>query len=133
MKKLETYLFFDGNCAEAMRFYERVLNGKLHLVQAKDTPGGSGDAIIHSRLEADGAILMASDWMAPAPFERKSGFYVTLTAPTAAEAKALWDQLADGAKINMPLGKTFYADAFGMLIDRYGTPWMVMSEASTGS
>lgn len=132
MKKLETYLFFDGNCAEAMQFYERVLGGKLHLVHAKDTPGGSGDQIMHSRLEVDNAVIMASDWMAPTPYEPKSGFYVTLTAPTEQDARALWDKLVGGGKVNMPFGKTFYADGFGMLVDRYGTPWMVMSEAATG-
>jgi PhnB protein len=104
MKTIETYLFFDGNCAEAMRFYERTLAGKLSLMTAKEAPPdapmppGSGDRIMHSRLEADGAVLMASDWLAPAPF-----------------------------------GKTFYSDGFGMLVDRFGTPWMVMATANTPS
>ena len=139
MKKIETYLFFDGNCAEAMRFYERTLGGKLSLMTAKEAPPdaqmppGSGDRILHSRLEADGAVLMASDWLAPAPFPAVGGFSVTLETPTAADAKRLFDELAAGGQVTMPFGKTFYSDGFGMLVDRFGTPWMVMSEASPGT
>ena len=133
MKKLETYLFFNGNCGEAMQFYERVLGGELRLVEAKETPGGSGEQIMHARLEAGGAVLMASDWQAPAPDERMGGFSVTLSTATAAEAKSLFDGLAEGGKVTMPFGETFYSDGFGMLVDRFGTPWMVMSEASPGT
>src|SRR5881392_805374 len=81
MKKLETYLFFNGNCGEAMQFYERVLGGKLNLVRAKDTPGGSGDAIMHARLDTDGAVLMASDWMPSDSYPGMDGFSVTLSTP----------------------------------------------------
>ena len=129
MKTIEAYLFFDGKCAEAMRFYEKVLGGTLHLVEAKDTPGGSGDQIMHSLLRANGAAFMASDWMAPQPYPGMSGFSVTLAVPTADEAKSLYDQLVDGGKATMPFDKTFFSEGFGMLVDRFGTPWMVMAEA----
>src|SRR5437764_12610199 len=137
MKKLETYLFFDGNCAEAMRFYESVIGGKAKLLPAKDAPDqshfapGSGDRIMHSKLELDGIILMASDWLASDPYPGMSGFSITLEVPTAAEAKSLFDKLADGGRVNFPLQKTFYSDAFGMLVDRFGAPWMVMAETNT--
>src|SRR5262245_60485410 len=138
MKKLETYLFFNGNCAEAMRFYERVLGGPAKLLPAKDAPdpsmfgAGNGDKIMHSRLEADGAVLMASDWMAPTPYPAVGGFAVTLEVPTVKEAKSLFDKLADGGNVTMPFEKTFYSDGFGMLVDRFGTAWMVMAEEKTG-
>jgi len=137
MKKVETYLFFNGNCAEAMRFYQRVLGGKLSLLPASDAPDpsifgpGNGDKIMHSKLELDGAVLMASDWLAPEPYPVTGGFSVTLEVPTTAEAKSLFDKLADGGKVSMPFGKTFYSDGFGMLADRFGTPWMVMAEENT--
>jgi PhnB protein len=133
MTKLETYLFFDGNCAEAMHFYEQALGGTLNLVAAKDTPGGSGDQIMHSRLEADGATIMASDWFATTPYPGMSGFSVTLTAATEPEAKALFDKLADGGKVTMPFQKTFYSDGFGMIVDRFRTPWMVMAATYSGT
>jgi PhnB protein len=137
MKKLETYLFFDGNCAEAMRFYESVLGGKATLLPAKDAPDTSafgpnvGEKLMHSKLETDGALIMASDWLAPDPYPGMSGFYVTLEVPTADEAKRLFDKLAAGGRIHMPLAKTFYSDGFGMLVDRFGTPWMVMAATSS--
>ena len=59
------------------------------------------------------------------------GFYVTLSVPTAEEAKGLFDTLAEGGRVNMPFEKTFYSDGFGMLVDRFGTPWMVMAETNT--
>src|SRR5258707_380934 len=136
MKKLETYLFFNGNCAEAMRFYERTLGGKLNLMKAKEAPDGGGkgpedgDKIIHAHLDADGAVLMASDWMAPTGYPGVNGFSVTLSVPTAGEAKQLFDKLADGGKVSMPFQKTFYSDGFGMVADRFGTPWMVMSQSN---
>jgi PhnB protein len=134
MKKLETYLFFDGNCAEAMRFYEKTLGGKATLLPAKDAPDqshfapGSGDRIMHSKLELDGMLIMASDWLAPTPYPGMSGFSVSLSVPTAEEAKNLFDRLADGGNVTMPFGKTFYSSGFGMLIDRFGTPWMIIAD-----
>ncbi|MFY9824203.1 MAG: VOC family protein [Thermoanaerobaculia bacterium] len=132
MSNLSPYLFFDGNCADAMRFYERTLGGKLDLMKASDSPvaaempPGSGDRILHARLVLDdGRTLMASDWMASQPYPREKGFSLSLGYPTAAEAQRVFDALAEGGKVNMPFQKTFWADAFGMLEDRFGTPWMV--------
>ena len=133
MYRIEAYLFFDGNCAEAMRFYERVLGGKLALLTVKGSPvedqmpPGSGDKILHSRLDAGGAVLMASDWLAAEPYATVGGFAVTLAAPTQEEARSLFDKLAEGGRISMPFAPTFYSDGFGMVEDRFGTPWMVMS------
>lgn len=139
MTKLDSYLFFDGQCAEAMRFYERVLNGKLRMVSAKDSPPdqvppGAENKTMHAQLDADGAVIMASDWMDSHPYPGMHGFRVCLSVKTAADAKKLFDKLADGGKADMPFQKTFYSDGFGMLTDRFGTPWMVMAEEnSSGS
>jgi PhnB protein len=137
MKKLETYLFFNGNCAEAMRFYERVLGGEAKLLPAKDAPEGvpfpRNDKIMHARLDAGGAVIMASDWLAPDPYPGMGGFSVTLEVSSADEAKRLFDKLVEGGRVNMPFGKTFYSDGFGMLVDRFGTPWMVMAATNTQS
>jgi PhnB protein len=134
MAQLNTYLVFDGNCAEAMRFYQRILGGKLDLMThgespvAAHTPPGSLDRIMHARLTLDGHLLMGSDAMVGHAYSGMNGFSVSLICPTAAEAKRVFDGLADGARITMPLQKTFWAEAFGMLVDRYGTPWMVNGE-----
>ncbi len=134
MPQLNPYLVFDGNCAEAMRFYQRILGGKLELMTHGDspiaahTPPGSADRIMHARLTLDGHLLMASDSMVGHPYPGMNGFSVSVICPTAAEAKRAFDGLADGGRVTMPLQKTFWAEAFGMLVDRYGTPWMVNGE-----
>ncbi len=138
MPQLDAYLFFDGNCAEAMRFYERTLGGKLKVMMthaespmAAQTPPGSGDRIMHAALEIDGRVLMASDSMVGQPIGGMKGFSLSLTYPTAAEARRMFDALAAGGRVTMPLEKTFWAEAFGMLVDRFGTPWMISGAMAT--
>jgi len=132
MPQLDAYLTFNGNCAEAMRFYERTLGGKIEIMMtngespmaAQTSPDGA-NRIMHARLALGDRILMASDSMAGQPYDGMTGFSLSLIFPTADEAKKTFDALADGGKVTMPLQKLFWADAFGMLIDRFGTPWMV--------
>lgn len=138
MPDLHAYLVFDGTTAEAMRFYERTFNGKLQLMtmgespMAAQTPPGGMNRIMHARLEFPGGVLMASDAMMGKPYEGMHGFSLSISFPTPAEAKKIWDALAAGGNIIMPLEKTFWAEAFGMLVDRFGTPWMINCEAPRG-
>jgi PhnB protein len=141
MPQLDPYLFFDGNCAEAMRFYERTLGAKLEMMLkhsdspvANQSPPGMADRIMHARLVLGerGDALMASDWMVGQPYEKMQGFSLSFNCATAAEAKRVFDALAEGGRVNMPLQKTFWAEAFGMLVDRFGTPWMVNCEGPKG-
>jgi PhnB protein len=132
MPQLDSYLFFNGTCADAMRFYERTLGGKIEMMMthaqspmsAQASPGDA-DRIMHARLVIDGRALMASDTMAGDSNEGMKGFSLSLVYPTAAEAKKVFGALSDGGKVTMPMEKTFWAEAFGMLVDRFGTPWMV--------
>src|SRR3954470_14260618 len=98
MPPITPYLSFDGNCAEAMRFYERVLNGKIEALLTHDqtpmkdqVPPGNGDRIMHARLLLDGGDLMAGDSLAGQPHSAMKGVALTLTYPTAAEAKSIFD------------------------------------------
>jgi PhnB protein len=134
MPQLTAYLGFDGNCAEAMRFYERALNGKLtRLMKVSETPvaGQAGpenaDRIMHARLEFDGAVLMAGDnLVGMGNYEPMKGFNVTVSYASADEARPVFEALSEGAKqIIMPFAPAFWADASGMLIDRFGTPWII--------
>lgn len=128
---IDTYLTFDGNCGEAMRAYERILGGKLELMtigqspMAAQSPPGSVDRIMHARLKLGDRMLMASDGMLGAPYHGMHGFSVSLIYATVAEAQRVFDALADGGKVTMPLQKTFWVEAFGMVTDRFGTPWML--------
>ena len=138
MTQLDPYLFFDGNCAEAMRFYERTLGGKIEMMLThKDAPPGEGgpppgnpDRIMHARIVWNGGerVLMASDGM-EGHFDKMQGFSLSWNTPTAAEAKKVFDALAQGGEVRMPVQKTFWAEAFGMLVDRFGTPWMIGCES----
>lgn len=138
MPDLNTYLFFNGNCAEAMRFYEKTLGGKLEVLMthgeslvADQTPPGQADKIMHARLVIDGNVLMASDGMATDRYKGMNGFSVSIVYPTAAEAKRVFEALAKGGQVIMPLDKSFWAEAFGMLVDRFGTPWMINGAMTT--
>ncbi len=132
MADLDAYLTFDGTCAEAMRFYAATLGGKIDMMMthgespiADQTPPGSADRIMHARLSLGNRILMASDSMIGMPYNGMHGFSLSLSYPTAAEGHKIFDALAVGGTIRMPFQKTFWAEGFGMLVDKFGTPWMV--------
>ena len=131
MPQLNTYLVFNGNCAEAMRFYERTLGGKLDVTthaespMAGQVPPEMANRVMHALLMFEGGVLMASDSMAGQPYQGMHGFSIAAHYQTAEEAKRIFDTLADGGKVEMPFQKTFWAEGFGMLVDRFGTPWMV--------
>jgi len=134
MPQLDAYLIFNGTCAEAMGFYQRTLGGTLQMMthaqspMADKTPPGSADRILHARLVIDDRYLMASDSMVGQPYDGMKGFSLSLIYPTAAEARRIFDALAQGGQVTMPMQETFWSNAFGMLVDRFGTPWMVNGE-----
>jgi len=132
MQQLNAYLFFNGTCADAMRFYERVLGGKIEMMMthaespvADQAPPGNANRILHAALKLGDGMLMASDAMAGQPYEGMKGFSVMLGCATAAEAKRVFDLLAEGGRVTMPIEKSFWAEAFGMLVDKFGTPWII--------
>jgi PhnB protein len=134
MPVLDSYLFFNGNCAQAMRFYERALGGKLETVmtygQSPDPEHcpqdpGARDMVMHASLKLGDRTLMASDVppsMGPKPM---AGFALSVVYPSTDEARRAFDALSQGGTVTMPMTKTFWADSFGMLVDQFGTPWMV--------
>jgi PhnB protein len=132
MPQLEAYLTFNGNCAEAIRFYERTLGAKIETMMthaespmAAQASAADKNRIMHATISIDGQRLMASDSMAGQPYAGMHGFSLSLGYPKAAEAKRVFEALAAGGQVRMPLDKTFWAESFGMLVDRFGTPWMI--------
>ncbi|MGN6702836.1 MAG: VOC family protein [Burkholderiaceae bacterium] len=133
MPQLNAYLGFDGNCADAMRFYERVLGARIDAMMtygqspmADRMPPASADRVMHARLTLGDDVLMAGDSAGcDQPYEPMKGFSLTLNYPTADEATRIFGALAEGGRVTMPLQKTFWAEAFGMVVDRFGTPWIV--------
>ncbi|MBI5279240.1 MAG: VOC family protein [Burkholderiales bacterium] len=131
MPVLDSYIFFDGNCADAMRFYEKTLGGKLEALmtyeQSPDPaqcPPGSAGRVMHASLKLGDRVLMASD--SPAGMHKPmGGFALSLAYDSVAEAQRIFDTLGAGGQVMMPMQKTFFAETFGMTTDRFGTPWMV--------
>jgi PhnB protein len=129
------YLNFNGNCTEAFKFYEQVLGGTIEFLQThadspmKDhVPPDWQNKVIHVCLSVNGQRLMGSD--APAEhYSPAQGMYISIAAQTTTEGKRLFDALASGGTVTMPFAQTFWSPGFGMLKDRFGTPWMVNSAA----
>jgi|SRR5215469_17033687 len=131
---LNPYLTFDGRCEAAFKFYEGCLGGKIVAMirhgetpVADQTPAAWRDKIIHARLVVGDQILMGSD-APPDRYEPSKGFSVTLGVDDPAEADRVFHALSDGGNVRMPIQKTFWARRFGMLVDRFGIPWMVNCE-----
>ncbi len=129
------YLFFGGNCREAFTRYQEIFGGELNLVTMKDVPGeqppaDKADLIIHAALTRDDAVLMGSDDPMSDDFGPVEGMMVSHDAADLADAKRVFDALADGGNVTQALVPTFFSDAFGMCVDRFGTPWMVVGPPS---
>ncbi len=129
--KLNTYLGFDGTCAEAFRFYERVLHGQIDMMmtygespEADRVGPGQRDRIMHAHMTVAGQSLMGGD--SPSGMHTKpGGFCVSINVDDEAEAERVFAELSEGGQVQMPIGETFWAKRFGMCVDRFGTPWMV--------
>jgi PhnB protein len=131
---LNTYLSFDGNCGAAFKFYEKVLGGKILMMMTYgDMPGCpdmSDDAkkkVAHVRMQLGDKLLMGSD--APhGRFEKPAGFNVNIGVNDPAQADRLFAALSENGTVTMPIQETFWATRFGMLVDQFGTPWMINCE-----
>lgn len=125
------YLNFDGQCAEAFQFYAQVIGGTVDMrafgesPMAAEVPPALHDRIMHAALRVGDQLLMASDAM-PGQYEKPQGVYVSLQIDQPADAERTFNALAENGTVTMPFQKTFWAaGGFGMLVDRFGTPWMV--------
>jgi PhnB protein len=129
--QLNPYLIFNGTCAEAFRFYEQVLGGKIEMMMthgespiADQVAPEMRDRVLHVTMSVDGQLLMGSD--APEGyFEQPQGFSVQVALGDADQAERVFNALAEGGTVRMPFGQTFWAFRFGMLVDRFGIPWMI--------
>ena len=136
--KINPYLNFNGNCAEAFQFYAKVLGGKnMHIMTFRDSPMAGQvsdkekDMVVHARFLAGDTLIMGSD--APGGrYNKPQGYAVNINVDTPEEADRIFAGLSDGASIGMPIQETFWAKRFGMLTDRFGTHWMVNCEKPMG-
>lgn len=130
--KLNPYLTFDGQCKQAFAFYQQLLGGEVITMtygeapMADQVPAEAQDRIIHTCLSVGDKVLMGSDAPPGACYQQAQGIHVTLGIDDVAEAKRVFDALADNGTLQMPFDETFFAHGFGMATDRFGTPWMVI-------
>jgi PhnB protein len=125
---LQPYLNFPGTCAEAFRFYQSTLGGELEIMTHGDAPmeatPENRDLVMHACLKVGDAVLMASD--APAGmFSKAQGTWVSVSVEGVDEAERIFRAFAEGGEVAMPIAETFWSPRFGMVTDRFGTPWMV--------
>lgn len=134
--KVEPYLFFNGRCEEAIEFYRSALGAEvLSLMRMKDSPDphpagmlppGSENNVMHSSFRIGDTVLMASDGMSTGQTDFR-GFSLSIGVDDEAAAQQLFTALSAGGQVQMPLGKTFFSSCFGMVADRFGVSWMVIS------
>jgi PhnB protein len=130
--KINPYLMFKGNCEEAFRLYADVFGGKiLAMMPHKGSPAEAHtppewqNKIMHAALQLGEQTLMASD--SPPDYQKPmSGFAVSVDLPTSGDVERAFKRLSDGGTVTMPVGETFFAKSFGMVTDRFGTPWMII-------
>jgi PhnB protein len=129
--QVQPYLSFEGRCEEAINFYKTAVGAKvIMMMRFKEAPDqsmmtpGTEDKVLHAALQMGDSTVLASDGqcMGKAVFQ---GITLSLTASNDAEAKRLFDALANGGNVQMPLAKTFFASSFGILADKFGVGWMV--------
>lgn len=125
------YLMFSGDCADAFRFYGTVFGIEPRIMTNAEAPPGEegmeglpADMVMHAAIELNGAFLMGSDDPS-GDGGPKTGFAVSYSATDPADAQRIFDGLADGGNVIMPVEATFWSPAFGMLTDRFGVPWMI--------
>ena len=139
------YLNFDGTCAEAMAFYAQLFGGQIvYQGTFGEMPASEGmpplpeaakNRMMHVHLQVGAQAIMASDTMPALPgvdmstcgggYQKPQGMWVSIGVADAAEGQRVFDGLAQGGHITMPFAATFWSAGFGMVTDRFGTPWMV--------
>lgn len=134
------YLAFAGNCREAFTRYQEIFGGKLALLTSADmppAPQGSptppADAVMHAALTSPVGFLRGADDPFGGFDGQVRGMCINVALDDTGEAKRVYDALSEGGDVQMPLGETFFSPAFGMCVDRFGQPWMVMVEAPAAS
>ena len=132
--QIQPYLFFNGNCEEAFKFYEKCFKGKIEAMMPhagtpaeEHTPPEWANKIMHARLVVGDPVLLASD-APPAHYSAPQGFSAALQIKDPVEAERVFQTLAENGRVTMPFQQTFWALRFGMLVDRFGIPWMINCE-----
>ena len=134
---VQSYLFFDGRCEEALDFDRRTLGAEVtRLMRFKESPEphqpgmlppGSENKVMHASFRIGESVLMASDGRCQGQ-PKFEGMALSLFVNTADEGETMFAALSEGGKVQMPMTKTFFSERFGMVADRFGVSWMILVE-----
>jgi PhnB protein len=129
--QVNPYVLFNGDCETAFKFYEQTVGGEITAMMthagtpmAKHTPPERHHKILHASMKIGDTVLMASD-APPELYEQPKGFSVSLVLQDTSAAERIFHALAEGGSVRMPIQQTFWAARFGMLVDKFGIPWMI--------
>jgi PhnB protein len=132
--QMTPYLSFNGQCEAAFKFYERCLGGRLGTIfryaetpLAREVPADWHNKVMHSSISVGDQMLMGGD-LAPDRYVEPQGFSLSLQIKSVTDAERIFHDLGEGGRVVLPLEKTFWAARFGMLIDRFGIPWLINCE-----
>jgi len=127
------YMSFNGNCAEAIAFYEKAFNVKADISRYKDAPPENGyqppvgteNFIMHGQFEVDGAMIMLSDMPADSPVKVGENIAIMVEFDGVEKATAAFNALKVGGEVSMELQETFWSKCFGSLTDKFGIGWNI--------
>ena len=130
---VQSYLIFNGRCEEAIEFYKENLGAKVMMMMRfmeapddhKPSPG-TENKIMHACITVNGAPVMLSDGRCTGAANFQ-GFALSLDANDAADGERMFNALAQGGQVQMPLMETFFAKNFGMVADKFGVGWMIIA------
>ena len=132
--QVSPYLSFNGQCEAAFRLYEQCLGARIGTLfryagspMADQVPDNWQDKVMHGTLTIGELVLMGGD-VAPLSYEEPRGFSLSIQIADPAEAERIFGELAEDGTIRVPLEKTFWALRFGMVVDRFGIPWLINCE-----
>jgi len=131
MKKINSYLTFNGNCRDAMSFYKECLGGELELQTIGESPLADKmpeqmkNCILHSTLRTDTLVLLASDMAPSSGLVRGNAVSLSLDCDSEDEIRDCYTKLASGGSANYPIEETFWGALFGGLTDRFGNHWLL--------
>ena len=134
--QINPYLSFKGECEAAFKFYEQCLGGQLGAIfryggspLAGQVPDDWSDKVMHGNLTLGDQVLMGGD-VAPDRYEEPRGFSLSIQIKSTADAERIFRELGKDGRVVVPLEKTFWAARFGMVVDRFGIPWLINCEES---
>ena len=130
--QLQPYIFFYGRCEEALEFYKNALGGTYELMRVEGTPAAehmppdAGNRVMHASFTSAGVTFLASDGREDKAVDPNAGnIALALAATDSGEGERIFNALADGGKITMPIDAAFWGGRFGIVVDRFGTEWMM--------